>query len=169
MNRIEDHIDAINNKVNQIELQINSHLIPTQGVFFDGQIFDAYELASRIMRSAKKSLVLIDNYIDESTLLHLAKKEKQVHVLLLTPKIDSQLALDVKKANAQYGGFSAKHFSVSHDRFIIVDETDVYLFGASLKDLGKKHVVSPVEPWFGIVNMDARSVQEFLKQVDRLK
>jgi hypothetical protein len=91
MNRIEDNVQALAEKVNQIDLQINTHLIPTQGVFFDGQIFDAYELASRIIRSAKESIVLIDNYIDENTLTHLAKKEKGVAVLLLTKTNSKQL------------------------------------------------------------------------------
>src|SRR5690606_15800135 len=75
MNRIEDNVQTISEKVNQIELQINTHLIPTQGVFFDGQVFDAYKLASKIIRSAKQNIVLIDNYIDENSLTHLAKKK----------------------------------------------------------------------------------------------
>ena len=78
MNRLEDNIETLKDKVQQIDLQIQSKLIPTQGVFFEGQVFDAYELTSRIIRSAKKSIVLIDNYIDESTLVHLSKKEKNV-------------------------------------------------------------------------------------------
>ncbi|MEI2421726.1 DNA-binding protein, partial [Arthrospira platensis SPKY2] len=112
--------------------------IPTQGVFFDGQIFDAYELASRIIRTAKKSIVLIDNYIDENTLTHLAKKGEGVHVLLLTKTISKQLTLDIQKANEQYGNFTVKPFSNSHDRFLIIDHKEVYHLGASLKDLGRK-------------------------------
>lgn len=83
-------------------------LIPTQGVFFDGQVFDAYELVSKIIRSAKKNIVLIDNYIDESTLTHLSKKAKAVKVLLLTKSVSKQLTLDVKKANEQYPNFRLK-------------------------------------------------------------
>lgn len=101
MNRIEDNVENLAKKVDTISLQINSNLIPNQGVFFDGQVFDAYELASKIIRSAKKSIVLIDNYIDESTLTHLAKKNKEVKVLLLTKTIAKLLLLDVKKANEQ--------------------------------------------------------------------
>lgn len=133
-------------------------LIPTQGVFFDGQVFDAYELASKIIRSAKKNIVLIDNYIDESTLTHLSKKTKTVKVLLLTKTISKQLTLDVKKANAQYGNFELKIFSKSHDRFLIVDNIEVYHLGASLKDLGKK--------WFAFSKMDKDSVGNILKAVD---
>ena len=103
MNRLEDNFETLENKVHQIDLQINTDIIPTQGVFFDGQVFDAYELASKIIHSAKKSIVLIDNFMNENTLTHLAKKEKNVSVLLLTKTISKQLILDVKKANEQYG------------------------------------------------------------------
>lgn len=128
--------------------------IPNQGVFFDGQIFDAYELASKIIRSAKKNIVLIDNYIDESSLTHLSKKGNTVNVLLLTKTISQQLNLDVKKANEQYGHFEIKIFSKSHDRFLIIDNTEVYHLGTSLKDLGKK--------WFAFSKMDRNSVSSIL-------
>jgi hypothetical protein len=131
--------------------------IPTQGVFFDGQIFDAYELASRIIRSAKESIVLIDNYIDENTLTHLAKKEKGVAVLLLTKTISKQLTLDLQKANEQYGNFTAKAFTQSHDRFLIIDGKDVYHLGASLKDLGRK--------WFAFSKLETKSLENMMKVV----
>ena len=154
MNRLEDNVHAISKKVNEIDLQINTHLIPTQGVFFDGQVFDAYELASKIIRSAKKSIVLIDNYIDENTLTHLAKKKKGVQVLLLSKNNNKQLNLDVKKANEQYGIFELKAFAKSHDRFLIIDQKEIYHIGASLKDLGKK--------WFAFSKMDKSSVSNIL-------
>ncbi|MFZ5977747.1 MULTISPECIES: RhuM family protein [Hydrotalea] len=157
MNRMEDNVEAISEKVNQIELQINTHLIPTQGVFFDGQVFDAYELASKIIRSAKQSIVLIDNYIDETTLTHLAKKKKGVNVLLLTKTITKQLQLDVQKAKAQYENFELKTFTHSHDRFLIVDNKEVYHLGASLKDLGKK--------WFAFSKLEAKSVESILNSI----
>lgn len=157
MNRLEDNVQTLSEKVNQIELQINTHLIPTQGVFFDGQIFDAYELASRIIRSAKKSIVLLDNYIDENTLTHLAKKNKGVKVQLLTKNLNKQLKLDVKKANEQYGDFELKSFTQSHDRFLIIDSNKVYHLGASLKDLGKK--------WFAFSKMEAKSVASILNSI----
>ena len=157
MNRIEGNVQAISEKVNQIELQINSHLIPTQGVFFDGQIFDAYELASRIIRAAKKSIVLIDNYIDENTLTHLTKKNKGVKVHLLTKNINKQLALDIQKANEQYGNFEVKVFAQSHDRFLIIDGKEVYHLGASLKDLGKK--------WFAFSKLESKSVESILNSI----
>jgi hypothetical protein len=157
MNRIEDKVDSLSNKINEIDLQINTHLIPTQGVFFDGQIFDAYKLASKIIRSAKQSIVLIDNYINEDTLTHLSKKSKPVKVLLLTKTISRQLVLDVKKANQQYADFEIKQFSKSHDRFLIIDNKEVYHLGASLKDLGKK--------WFAFSKLDINSVENILKAV----
>ena len=160
VNRIEDNVQAISEKVNQIELQINTHLIPTQGVFFDDQVFDAYELASKIIRSAEKSIVLIDNYIDESTLTHLAKKNKGVKVHLLTKSMNNQLTLDVQKANQQYGNFEAKAFTQSHDRFLIIDGKEVYHLGASLKDLGKK--------WFAFSKLEAKSVEGIMHGIKEL-
>lgn len=157
MNRLEDNFETLKNKMSEIDLQINSHLIPNQGVFFDGQVFDAYELASRIIRSAKKSIVLIDNYIDETTLTHLTKKNKGVKVVLYAKNIQKQLTLDVKKANEQYGNFEVKSFSKSHDRFLIIDNTEIYHLGASLKDLGKK--------WFAFSKMDKNSVENILKSI----
>jgi hypothetical protein len=135
----------------------SKNAIPNQGVFFDGQVFDAYELASKIIRSARKSIVLIDNYIDESTLTHLSKKTKAVKVLLLTKTMSNKLTLDIKKANEQYGNFEVRVFASSHDRFIIIDNSDVYHLGASLKDLGKK--------WFAFSKMDKSSVSSIIKEI----
>lgn len=135
----------------------SKNAIPNQGVFFEGQVFDAYELASKIIRSAKKSIVLIDNYIDESTLTHLSKKTKVVKVLLLTKTMSNKLTLDVKKANEQYGDFEIRVFVNNHDRFIIIDNSDVYHLGASLKDLGKK--------WFAFSKMDKNSVSSIIKEI----
>lgn len=158
MNRLEDKMEQIGARLNTIDLQIKTNELPTQGVFCDGQIFDAYELASKIIRSAKENIALIDNYIDESTLTHLSKKSKTVKVLLLTKNSNKQLTLDIKKANEQYGGFELKIFNKSHDRFLIIDNTEVYHLGASLKDLGKK--------WFAFSKMDKNSVENILKAVE---
>ena len=157
MNRIENNMDHLIKKVDTISLHISSHLIPNQGVFFEGQVFDAYELASRIIRSAKSDIILIDNYIDESTLTHLTKKTKEVKLFLLTKTISDQLALDVKKANEQYGHIEIKFFAKSHDRFLIIDNSEVYHLGASLKDLGKK--------WFAFSKIDKSSVASILMHV----
>jgi hypothetical protein len=161
MNRIEDNADVLKSRVDEIELQINSHLIPTQGIIFDGQVFDAYEIASKIFRSANQSIIVIDGYIDETTLTHLAKKKKGVKVLLLTKDISNQLALDVQKADAQYGDFEVKKFIKSHDRFIIIDGgKEIYHIGASLKDLGKK--------WFAFQKMDKDSVDGIITAISGL-
>lgn len=160
MNRIENNVEDLNKKMDVISLQIQSNQLPTQGVFFDGQIFDAYQLASKIIRSAKKSIVLIDNYIDESTLTILAKKAKSVQVLLCTKNISKSLELDIKKANQQYESFKAVQFDKSHDRFLIIDQKEVYHLGASLKDLGKK--------WFAFSKMDNHSVENILKGIAKL-
>lgn len=160
MNRLEDHVESLKTKVDQIDLQINTHQIPTQGVFFDGQVFDAYELASKIIRSAKSSIVLIDNYVNETTLTHLSKKAKNVRVHLLTKTINKQLKLDLQKANEQYGNFEAKPFTQSHDRFLIIDGKEVYHLGASLKDLGKK--------WFAFSKMETQSVEGIINSISEL-
>lgn len=157
MNRLEDNMEVLKNKVHEIDLQIHTHLIPTQGIFFDGQVFDAYELASKIIRSANQSIVLIDNYIDESAITHLAKKKNNIKVLLLSKNISKTLELDLKKANEQYGNFEIKTFAHSHDRFLIIDQNEVYHLGASLKDLGKK--------WFAFSKMDKKSVESILNSI----
>src|SRR5690554_256040 len=136
----------------------NKDIIPTQGVFFDGQVFDAYELASKIIRSAKKNIVLIDNYIDESTLTHLSKKNKNVKVTLFIKSATKQLLLDLQKANEQYEGFEVKNFTQSHDRFLIIDNKEVYHLGASLKDLGRK--------WFAFSKLEKTSVQSILEKIN---
>ncbi|WP_439489830.1 ORF6N domain-containing protein [Algoriphagus sp.] len=121
---------------------------PKQGVFFDGQVFDAYAFASDIIKKAKKNIILIDNYIDESTITHLSKKADPVKVHLFTKIISKQLALDIKKANEQYAStYEIHEFKISHDRFLIIDQKELYHIGASLKDLGKK--------WFAFSKMDS--------------
>ncbi|NBV07696.1 MAG: DNA-binding protein [Flavobacteriia bacterium] len=162
--RLENKLEGLTNKVEEMDIQINTKALPTQGVFFDGQIFDAYELTSRIIRSAQESITLIDNYLDESTFSLLAKKREHVVVTLLTKtplndehKASKQLALDLKKANEQYGNFTVKSFTKSHDRFLVIDQNEVYHLGASLKDLGKK--------WFAFTKLNRQSVNEMLRVI----
>jgi Virulence protein RhuM family len=159
MNRMEDSIENIHKKLYQIDLQLNTQLIPTQGIFFEGQVFDAYELTSKIIRSANSSIVLIDNYINEDTLSHLSKKDKKVKAVLLTKNSSKATSLDVKKANEQYGNFEIRYFEKSHDRFLIIDNTTVYHLGASLKDLGKK--------WFAFTKMNTESVESILNALKK--
>jgi len=160
MNRIENKVESLAEKVNEIDFQIKTHSIPTQGVFFEGQVFDAYLLISKIIRSAKHSIVLIDNYIDESTIAHLAKKNNDVSVLLLTKNVSRQLTLDVQKANEQFGNFKIAGFIKSHDRFLIIDNTEVFHLGASLKDLGKK--------WFAFSRLEINSVEGIINSITKL-
>jgi hypothetical protein len=157
MDRIENNFENLSKEVNKISLQLKGQELPSQGVFFDGEIFDAYEFTSRIIRTAKKEIILIDNYIDESTIVQLAKKEGNVKVLLLTKVISKQQALDVKKANAQYGNFEIKTLQSSHDRFLIIDKKHLYHLGASLKDLGKK--------WFAFSKLNASITTLILDQI----
>ncbi len=147
MNRIEDNVQALNDKVQQIDLQINTSLPPVQGVFYNGQIFDAYTFVSTLIRKAEKSIVLVDNYIDDTVLTQLSKRNKDVEAVIYTKNISKQLKLDIKKHNQQYPHIEIKTFSDSHDRFLIIDKKELYHMGASLKDLGKK--------WFAFSRMDS--------------
>lgn len=129
---------------------------PKQGIFFDGQIFDAYQFVSDLIRTARKSIIVIDNYIDDAVLTLLSKANKKVRITLLTKAISKQLALDIKKYNEQYPAITLKEFHHSHDRFLIIDGKTVYHFGASLKDLGKK--------WFAFSKFD----KDTFKLLERL-
>ena len=126
-------------------------ILPKQGVFYDGQIFDAYKFLSDLFRLAKNSIIIIDNYIDDTVLTHLAKRRENVKVSILTRTISKQLILDVRKFNEQYPVIEIKEFKNAHDRFIIIDKNTVYHFGASLKDLGKK--------WFAFSKMDIGALE----------
>jgi hypothetical protein len=119
---------------------------PAQGIFFDGQIFDAYVFVNDLLRQARKSIVLIDNYVDDTVLMQLAKRPGKVNAAIFTKSVSKQLAQDLKKHNAQYPPITIHEFPDSHDRFLILDGETVYHLGASLKDLGKK--------WFAFSRMD---------------
>lgn len=159
MDRIENNYENLSKEVRQIYLQLKTQELPTQGIFFDGQIFDAYAFFSGIIKKAKTEIILIDNYIDENTLTHLSKKSKTVNVILYTKTISKQLILGLKKANEQYGGFEIRSFEKSHDRFLIIDGNTVYHIGASLKDLGKK--------WFAFTKMEKASVDSMLNALGK--
>ena len=122
----------------KIDFFVRTSLPPVEGVFYDGQIFDAYKFATDLIRSAKKSLLLIDNYVDESVLLMLSKRRSGVCATVYTQKITAQLQLDIEKHNRQYSPVEIRIYNKCHDRFLIIDNTEVYHIGASLKDLGKK-------------------------------
>lgn len=125
--------------------------IPEKGIFFDGQVFDAWTFISDLVRSAKISLVLIDNYVDDTVLKLFTKRNKGVSATIYTKAISKQLATDLQKHNNQYEPIAIKEFSASHDRFLLIDETELYHIGASLKDLGKK--------WFAFSKMEIENIQ----------
>ena len=122
----------------KIDFFVRTALPPIEGVFYNGQIFDAYKFATDLIKSAKHSLVLIDNYVDETTLLMLSKRNEGVSATIYTAKISQQLQLDIEKHNDQYPPIQIRTYKESHDRFLLIDGKAVYHIGASLKDLGKK-------------------------------
>ena len=131
----EKQLDYLTDKV---DFFVRTSLPPVEGIFYDGQIFDAYKFAVDLIRTAKKSILLIDNYVDDSVLLMLSKRNEGVTATIYTHTISHQLKLDIQKHNSQYSQIDVKTYKQSHDRFLILDDTDVYHIGASLKDLGKK-------------------------------
>ena len=146
-----EHKAEADHKFEQIFNAIEERSIkPKQGIFFDGQIFDAYKFVSGLIHTARKSIIVIDNYIDEGVLTLLSKANKKVRITILTKTISKQLALDIKKYNEQYPEITVKEFRNSHDRFLIIDGKTVYHFGASLKDLGKK--------WFAFSKFDKHAL-----------
>ena len=144
---------------NQMKLLENKTIKPSQGIFYDGEIFDAYEFVSDLVKSAKEEILLLDNYIDE-TVLTLFSKNQDIKVTIYTKTITKQLKLDLEKYNAQYKAITIKTFKNSHDRFLIIDKTEVYHIGASLKDLGKK--------WFAFSKMGIETVA-FLDKLGETK
>lgn len=126
-----------------------------QGIFYDGQIYDAYTFVCDLVRKAKKSLLLIDNYVDDSVLTLLSKRKSGVNAIIYTKTISKQLALDIKKHNQQYSPIKIETFKDAHDRFLILDGKAVYHFGASLKDLGKK--------WFAFSRFETGAVDMLKK------
>ncbi len=136
--RLQQHERQLDYLTDKVDFFVRTSLPPVEGIFYDGQIFDAYTFATDLIRTAKKSVVLIDNYVDDSVLLMLSKRNLGVTATIYTHTINNQLSLDIEKHNSQYPQIEVKTYKKSHDRFLIIDDTDVYHIGASLKDLGKK-------------------------------
>ena len=163
--QVFQRLDVVERKQIEHDKQINEifdaiqdkGIKPEKGIFFDGQVFDAYNFVSDIIRSAEKSIVLIDNYIDDSVLTLLNKRNKNVQAIIFTKGLSKQLSLDLEKYNSQYPPVEIKEFRQSHDRFLIIDNKEVYHFGASLKDLGKK--------WFAF----SKFGKEAFKLIDKLE
>lgn len=134
MERLEERVAKTEEK---IDFFVRTSLPPVEGIFFEGQIFDAYVFAANLIKSAKETIILIDNYVDESTLMMLSKRNEGVKATIYTAKLHKQLQLDLQRHNAEYPPVTIRTYKQSHDRFLIID-SEVFHLGASLKDLGKK-------------------------------
>lgn len=154
--RLEQRVAETENK---IEFFVRTSLPPVEGIFYDGQIFDAYKFVNDLIRSAKQCIVLIDNYIDDSVFAMLDKRADNIKAYIYTKEIDNKLKIDIDKHNSQYKKIDVRVFKNSHDRFLIVDN-DVYHIGASIKDLGKR--------WFAFSKM-VIPADEIIKQLNNEK
>ena len=159
MNQLEDtmhrnlskHDDRIAALEHKVDFFVQTQTPPLQGVFYEGQLWDACSLVEKLIGRAKKTILLIDSWVGTGTLDMLAKKRKGVVVEVVTsPRGNKLAASDITKFNAQYGGLSVKTSMTFHDRFLIIDDKELYLIGASLKDLGRK--------CFGFTKMDAGEI-----------
>ncbi|MBO4314395.1 MAG: virulence RhuM family protein [Prevotella sp.] len=154
--RVSEQCVQIQDLRNKVDFFVRSSLPPIEGIFYDGQIFDAYVQIANLMKQAKRSIVLIDNYIDETTLTLLDKREAGVSAVVYTKPMSQQLQLDLQRHNAQYPPIQVNICQCAHDRFLIIDDT-VYAFGASLKDAGKK--------LFAYLKMQETSAQDLLNMI----
>lgn len=154
--RIEHRLANIEERQDSFDLEIRASLPPREGIFFDGQIFDAYKFVVGLIEGAERKVVLIDNYVDESVLTMLDKRKNEVTATIYTAKVDKQMKLDIEKHNAQYTPINVQPFNKAHDRFLLIDEV-VYHIGASLKDLGKK--------WFAFTKMNDITSQDLLEKM----
>lgn len=153
---MKQHQEVTDKRIAEVFKRLDANIPPIQGIFYDGQVFDAYRFVSDLMRKAKRSIVLIDNYVDDTVLTLLDKRENGVTATIYTQRISSQFQLDVDRHNAQYPLIEIKLFNKAHDRFLLVDD-EVYHIGASIKDLGKK--------WFGFTLMRDITATELINKI----
>jgi len=137
-NKLQEHTTQIHELQNKVDFFIRTSLPPREGIFVDGQIYDAYEFIEKLIKTAKRSILLIDNYVDESVLTMISEKRRGVRVDIYTKAISEALVLAKDKFNDQYGGLTLYQSNNVHDRFLIIDDETIYLIGASLKDAGKR-------------------------------
>jgi hypothetical protein len=157
MEGVERKLIESDQKFERVFSELEHNNLPKQGIFFEGQLFDAYVFINEVIKKASKSIVLIDNYVDETTLVMLSKRKPECEAIIYTQKINAQLKLDLSKHNEQYPLIEVKLLKNVHDRFLIIDKKELYHIGASLKDLGNK--------WFAFSKLD-----EFLPEVlERLR
>ena len=149
--KLNEHDAHIGNLQESVDFFVRTSLPPRQGVFYDGQVFDADVLLTKFILSAKRSILLIDNYVDITTLEMLAKKGKRISLEIVTSKRGNELAAsDIKKFNEQYGDLVVRESAKFHDRFLIIDDKELFLIGASIKDLGRK--------CFAFTKLDSREI-----------
>lgn len=154
--RLSEHDHQLSQLTEKVDFFVRSSLQPKEGIFFDGQIFDAYAFVADLIRKAKNRIVVIDNYVDDSVLVQLSKRDAAVTVDIYDGRISDQLRQDVERHNRQYPGVTLHAYNKAHDRFLIIDEM-VYHIGASLKDLGKK--------LFAFSKMDVMTGSELLSKL----
>lgn len=149
-NKLQEHTEQIHELQDKVDFFIRTSLPPREGIFVDGQIYDAYEFIEKLIKSAQKSILLIDNYVDEAVLTMMSQKQAGVQVNIYTKEITNALQLAEKHFNTQYGGLTLHTTQICHDRFLIIDDKTIYLIGASLKDAGKR--------LFAFTQMDAGQI-----------
>ncbi|MDR3999733.1 MAG: ORF6N domain-containing protein [Hallella sp.] len=156
---MQQHLQESDKRIDEVFRRLDEgNAKPKQGVFYNGQIYDAYTFVSDLIKSAKKRIVLIDNYVDETVLTLLDKRENDVSAVIYTQQISRQFQLDIDRHNAQYAPIDVETFRLSHDRFLCIDD-DVYHIGASIKDLGKK--------WFGFSKMEILTPDELVERINK--
>ena len=156
---MQQHFQESDKRIEEVFRRLDEgNAKPKQGVFYNGQIYDAYNFVSDLIKSAKKRIILIDNYVDETVLTLLDKREDGVSAFIYTQQINRQFQLDIDRHNAQYPPTNVEKFRLSHDRFLCIDD-DVYHIGASIKDLGKK--------WFGFSRMEILTPDELVERINR--
>ncbi len=159
--KLNEHDRQIRDLADKVDFFVRTSLPPVEGVFFNGQIFDAYKFALDLIKSAKKSLLLIDNYVDETVLLMLSKRRADVTAVIYTQRIMPQMQLDLEKHNSQYPPVEVRTYRDCHDRFLLIDDKVVYHIGASLKDLGKKMFA------FSRLAVPARMITDLLETYEK--
>lgn len=153
---MKQHQEVTDRRIDEVFKRLDTDIPPMQGIFYDGQVFDAYRFVSDLIRKAKQSIVLIDNYVDDTVLTLLDKRLEGVSATIYTQRVSSQFQLDVDRHNSQYPLIEIKRFNKAHDRFLLIDN-EVYHIGASIKDLGKK--------WFGFTLMRDITATELIKKI----
>ena len=153
---MKQHQEITDKRIDEVFKKLDANIPPVQGIFYDGQVFDAYRFVSDLMRKAKQSIVLIDNYVDDTVLTLLDKREDGVTATIYTQRISNQFQLDVDRHNTQYPHIEIKQFNKAHDRLLLIDD-EVYHIGASIKDLGKK--------WFGFTLMRDITATELINKI----